>query len=312
MTTFRRWLQQQAKRDDPVGDLARDTAHDPTWPRTGDKSALLDYLSGRHASRGALAALEAAWEEWARTEDAPPPYDQHRDPAWLRSSASYWAERLVQNPQDQDARSTLRQVQELARAAGVELDLPPGTPDVRPSARDRAASLVAIADLERAGLAVVWAEDLAALQRQAEGDATRDRVHDLWIDVERMQAHLAQKLVHLVATWKGELHDASLTVQDSRASVELLNGTLLELEELGEAVDRHDLWAHVELTQARLANILARLVAGWKGELHDASAAVEEARGSVELLHDLLRELEERGENVDRRRWTMEPRPRPA
>lgn len=151
-------------------------------------------------------------------------------------------------------------------------------------------------------------DELAARRYQTE--KRRDQIHDLWIDVERTQAHLAQKLVRFAASWKGDLHDASLAVQDARASVEVLHGLLQELRDLGEAVDQHDLWAHVELTQARLSDILARLVATWKGEVHDAVFTVQEARGPVELLHDLLQKLEERGEHVDRARWTMPPLPK--
>ncbi len=62
---FSFWLAQQARRDDPVGDIARDMLDDPDWPQ-GDFT-LADYrmyLESVRASQSALAALQQAWDEW--------------------------------------------------------------------------------------------------------------------------------------------------------------------------------------------------------------------------------------------------------
>ena len=42
--TFKAWLMLQTKREDPVGDLARDVLEDRTWPRTQDTAKLRQYI----------------------------------------------------------------------------------------------------------------------------------------------------------------------------------------------------------------------------------------------------------------------------
>lgn len=63
--TFTPWLKQQAKRHDPIGDLARDTAPDPDWPKRGGRSAYVEYLEDRRAADNVLDALRDAWDEWS-------------------------------------------------------------------------------------------------------------------------------------------------------------------------------------------------------------------------------------------------------
>lgn len=56
----------QADREDAVGDLARDAAADPRWPK-GDYGTLAGYLYGK-AAPDLLEALRAAEHERARDE----------------------------------------------------------------------------------------------------------------------------------------------------------------------------------------------------------------------------------------------------
>jgi hypothetical protein len=60
------WLAHQTRRRDAVGDLARDTRRDPSWPPTGkiNRAKLWAHLEAHDAIPGALAALDAAWDEW--------------------------------------------------------------------------------------------------------------------------------------------------------------------------------------------------------------------------------------------------------
>jgi uncharacterized protein YozE (UPF0346 family) len=65
--TFQQWLQQQRHRPDPVGDLAKDAAHDhtkPSGPTTID--AWRRYLVRRGASLQAQRALARAWREYEK------------------------------------------------------------------------------------------------------------------------------------------------------------------------------------------------------------------------------------------------------
>ncbi|MFZ1137904.1 MAG: YozE family protein [Candidatus Sulfotelmatobacter sp.] len=65
MKTFWQWLKQQARRNDPIGDLARDARQDPTrkrslyqwWER---------HLQSSGASPKALRALGTAWSEYQK------------------------------------------------------------------------------------------------------------------------------------------------------------------------------------------------------------------------------------------------------
>ena len=60
------WLARQTRRRDAVGDLARDTRRDATWPPGGkvNRAKLRAHLEAHEAIPGALDALDAAWDEW--------------------------------------------------------------------------------------------------------------------------------------------------------------------------------------------------------------------------------------------------------
>jgi uncharacterized protein YozE (UPF0346 family) len=63
---FHRWLEQQVGRNDPVGDLAQDVAHDVGFPASAkSKKIISSYLAGAQASGSAIEAFEAAWKEFA-------------------------------------------------------------------------------------------------------------------------------------------------------------------------------------------------------------------------------------------------------
>jgi hypothetical protein len=64
--TFLEWLARQTWRRDAVGDLARDTRNDGTWPPTGkiSRARLRAHLERSQAIPEALSALDAAWNEW--------------------------------------------------------------------------------------------------------------------------------------------------------------------------------------------------------------------------------------------------------
>jgi uncharacterized protein YozE (UPF0346 family) len=63
---FSDYLLGQRGRDDAVGDLARDAARDPEWPKQRGLSfnRLRNYLIFNNASQSALDALECAWNEY--------------------------------------------------------------------------------------------------------------------------------------------------------------------------------------------------------------------------------------------------------
>ena len=66
MTDFVDWLRGQVRRRDVIGDLARDTRADPTWPPRGKPSRVRyrEHLAQQGAIPAALDALDAAWDEW--------------------------------------------------------------------------------------------------------------------------------------------------------------------------------------------------------------------------------------------------------
>ena len=64
--SFLTWIKQQAKRDDPVGDLARDVKGDSNAPNGRvSKTGWLGYLRASNASSGAIEAFREAWDEFA-------------------------------------------------------------------------------------------------------------------------------------------------------------------------------------------------------------------------------------------------------
>lgn len=63
--TFNQWLKNQIKRDDPIGDVARDAAMDERRkPYNGDRKTWHNFLSLAGACREAHQALDEAWDEY--------------------------------------------------------------------------------------------------------------------------------------------------------------------------------------------------------------------------------------------------------
>ena len=63
--TFNQWLKQQIKRDDPVGDVARDAARDTgRKPYRGCREAWHTFLGSAGACWEAHVALDEAWDEY--------------------------------------------------------------------------------------------------------------------------------------------------------------------------------------------------------------------------------------------------------
>ena len=61
--SFSAWLRCQRRRDDRIGDLARDAATDPDFPRS--PSDMEDYIRRRYSSAGgAIGSLNKAVAEW--------------------------------------------------------------------------------------------------------------------------------------------------------------------------------------------------------------------------------------------------------
>lgn len=64
--TFKAWLMLQKKREDPVGDLARDVLKDRTWPLTQDMVKLRQHVLNRGSLENALLALDRAYSEYQK------------------------------------------------------------------------------------------------------------------------------------------------------------------------------------------------------------------------------------------------------
>jgi hypothetical protein len=64
--TFKAWLMLQMKRDDRVGDLARDVSKDRTWPTTQDMVKLRQYVGKRDTLANAPEALDLAYSEYQK------------------------------------------------------------------------------------------------------------------------------------------------------------------------------------------------------------------------------------------------------
>jgi len=63
--TFNQWLKIQVKRDDPIGDLAKDSATDERRkPHNGNRAAWHNFLSAAGACSEAHLALDEAWDEY--------------------------------------------------------------------------------------------------------------------------------------------------------------------------------------------------------------------------------------------------------
>ena len=62
---FTSWLEGQAHRDDPVGDLARDVCTDETWPKMpGTIDLFRRHLITKGSSPEARQTLGLAWTEF--------------------------------------------------------------------------------------------------------------------------------------------------------------------------------------------------------------------------------------------------------
>lgn len=63
---YSKWLMQQLKREDPVGDLARDAYRDRDWPHGNnqDLATYLNYLSSLSVGVHCLTAMRQSWYEW--------------------------------------------------------------------------------------------------------------------------------------------------------------------------------------------------------------------------------------------------------
>ena len=67
--SLKSWLLSQHRRDDVVGDLARDVRQDPSFPKgTVGNLTLRLYLRDHGACYGAVSALSTAWKEWTNLE----------------------------------------------------------------------------------------------------------------------------------------------------------------------------------------------------------------------------------------------------
>ena len=67
--TFKAWLMLQMKRNDPVGDLARDVLKDRTWPPTQDTVKLRQYMVKRGVVENVLLALDRAYSEYQKQSE---------------------------------------------------------------------------------------------------------------------------------------------------------------------------------------------------------------------------------------------------
>ncbi len=67
--TFKAWLMLQMKRNDQVGNLARDVLKDRTWPPTQDLVKLRQHMVKRGAIESALPALDEAYSEYQKQRD---------------------------------------------------------------------------------------------------------------------------------------------------------------------------------------------------------------------------------------------------
>lgn len=62
--TFYRWLMKQTKRDDPIGDLARDVKADTCWPKRASRiGTMQEHLHEHGAMTSVYLALDRAMME---------------------------------------------------------------------------------------------------------------------------------------------------------------------------------------------------------------------------------------------------------
>jgi uncharacterized protein YozE (UPF0346 family) len=72
--TFKAWLMLQKKREDPVGDLARDVLADRTWPPTQDMVKLRQYIVKRGSVENAVSTLDRAYAEYQKKGNKQRPF----------------------------------------------------------------------------------------------------------------------------------------------------------------------------------------------------------------------------------------------
>jgi len=72
MTGFRAWLRKQTRRDDRIGDIARDFEDDvrrKCMPGVHSPYGILSHIEGMHDASGrAVEAFQAAEQEWRQTQ----------------------------------------------------------------------------------------------------------------------------------------------------------------------------------------------------------------------------------------------------
>ncbi len=73
--TFKAWLMLQAKREDMVGDLARNVLKDRTWPPTQNLVKLRQHLAKHGAVENVVTALDRAYAEYQKQGDRLRPSD---------------------------------------------------------------------------------------------------------------------------------------------------------------------------------------------------------------------------------------------
>jgi len=71
---FYGWLKKQRKRDDPIGDIARDAMEDRDFPRRAKSlTVYVDYLEDINACGDAISALHTCWQEYQVYKYGPKP-----------------------------------------------------------------------------------------------------------------------------------------------------------------------------------------------------------------------------------------------
>lgn len=65
--TFYEWLLEEKNRKSPLGDLAREAAHDANFPKeVATLDALLEHLRSAKASGVSIATARIAWQRYSR------------------------------------------------------------------------------------------------------------------------------------------------------------------------------------------------------------------------------------------------------
>lgn len=64
--SFTGWLAKHRKRENPLGDLARDVARDKNWPSDGDLPRFERHMMAAGACSAALRTLSSAWKKYHR------------------------------------------------------------------------------------------------------------------------------------------------------------------------------------------------------------------------------------------------------